>query len=86
MISQYLDFVPNSTLKDKNYLENDILVYTKKTKKRLLAGFIRNIPQVFGESKFYPKDNIFFGKHCLLALSRFMNKLDKGQINYEKED
>lgn len=77
MNSQYLDFVPNSILKDCRYLDSDILVYTKKTKKRLLVGYIRNISQAYGESKFFPEDNIFFGKHCLLALSRFMNKLDK---------
>lgn len=83
MISQYLDFVPNSILKDSQYLDNDILVYTKKTKKRLLVGYIRNIPQAYGESKFFPQDNIFFGKHCLLALSRYMNKLDKEE-DYEQ--
>ena len=41
MISQYLDFVSNKELKLPNYEENDILVYTKKTKKRLCVGFIR---------------------------------------------
>ena len=35
----------------------------------------------FGESKFYPNDCIFFGKHCLLAISRFMNQLDKENKN-----
>ena len=80
MTSQYLDFVSNKELKLIEYEENDILVYTKKTKKRLLVGFIRNIPQAYGESKFFPQNNIYFGKHCLLALSRYMNKLDKEEL------
>lgn len=76
MISQYLDFVSNKELKLPNYEENDILVYTKKTKKRLCVGFIRK-SILFPEHKFQPQDGIVFGKHCLLALNRFMNKLDK---------
>lgn len=79
MNSQYLEFVSNKKLKDSNYDENDWLVYTKKTKKRLLVGFIRKSP-LFPEYKFQPQDGIIFGKHCLLALSRFMSKLDKGEL------
>lgn len=37
MISQYLDFVPNSVIKDNQYLDSDILVYTKKTKKKVIC-------------------------------------------------
>ena len=93
--SSYLDFVPNSEAKIKGYYDNDIIVYTKKTKKPLIAGFIRVCAYEFwGEVKFIPKDNIFFGKHCLLALSRYMNLLDKelertkqnGKINKERYD
>lgn len=83
MNSQYLEFVSNKEIKDPNYEENDWLVFTKKTKKRLLVGFIRNISKYYGESKFYPSECIFFGKHCLLALSRFMNKLDKEELENE---
>ena len=78
MKSQYLDFVPNDG-KDENYEPTDILVYTRKTKKRLFVGFIKieTAQSFFGECKFTPKDGIFFGKHCLLALSRYMSELDK---------
>lgn len=79
MNSQYLDFVSNKELKLNGYMENDILVYTKKTKKRLLVGFIRK-SEMFPECKFQPTDYILLGKHCLLALSRFMSKLDKGEL------
>lgn len=76
--SSYLDFVPNSEAKIEGNYDSDIIVYTKKTKKPLVAGFIRVCAYDFYEEvKFIPKDNIFFGKHCLLALSRYMNLLDK---------
>lgn len=75
--SQYLKFVSNKDLKSPDYYEDDILVYTKKTKRELFVGFIRKSPLFPEERKFQVNDGIVMGKHCLLALSRLMNELDK---------
>lgn len=77
--SEYLDFVSNRKLKDSNFDNEDILVYTKKTKKRLFVGFIRTTSayEMWGESKFVIKDGMVLGKYCLLALSEYMNVLDE---------
>lgn len=74
MGSQYLDFV------DKG---EDVEVYTKKTKQRLYAGYIKK-KNAWGEAKFVPKDGIVFGKHCLLALSRECSEIDRQAIQSEK--
>ena len=75
---QYLSFIKNSVLKKKEYGEDDILVYTTKTKKRLLVGHIKtDTYKSFGEAKFMPNENVFFGQHCLNALKTYMKNLDK---------
>lgn len=70
MNSQYLEFI------DKG---EDVEVYTKKTKKRLYAGYIKK-KNSFGEAKFVPQENIVFGKHCLLALSKECSEIDKNLL------